>query len=284
MLFEKIIVPVRGTLAISRWRGALPDMVDNSTWPELQVREDIFKYPSEEPETTAWHLNFADTELFGYYGGPLFAQDEHQVLEHPILGSLREALLDGQGRRPDLVPRTRDWGPTPYLIKGAQRSLSFDTVRGPYGNAFAAAPTERILDSTTFLDPPTFSNILAMVAPPGGYGRYSPDEIRDVLETAHIGFVACKLESGTTRCVVYTGNWGCGAFGGNPVLMSLLQLYAARMAGLDEVVFHMPNSSKSYRQALMLLDQVAPESQLDPNDFLERVHGLDFEWGQSDGN
>src|SRR5437016_555494 len=111
ILFEKIKVPIRGTIAVSRWRGVLPDVVTTSKRPDLQMREDIFAYPEVESGTTAWHLNFADAELFGYYGGPLLAQDEHQVLEHPILGSVREALLDLQRTRPELAPRTSEGAP-----------------------------------------------------------------------------------------------------------------------------------------------------------------------------
>lgn len=39
-----------------------------------------------------WHINFADFHLFGFYEGGLFAQDEMQVAEHPILGSIRDYL------------------------------------------------------------------------------------------------------------------------------------------------------------------------------------------------
>jgi hypothetical protein len=286
MLFEKISVPIRGLMAVTRWRGQLPALVKASNRPELRMREDIFTYPDEDPETTAWHLNFADAELFGYYGGALLAQDEHQVLEHPILGSLREALLDVQQSRLELAPRTREDTPTPYLIKGVQRSLSFDTITGPYGNAFAAAAPVRILRAATFLESPTFSNILAMEAPPGGHGRYSREQIRAILETAFIGFSACKAESTPSRTLVNTGNWGCGAFGGNPALMAFLQLCAAQLAGIDCVVFHTfsPRFSESYGQALGLLDELVTGPDIDTNDLIDKLHAGGFEWGQSDGN
>ncbi len=87
--------------------------------------------------------------------------------------------------------------------------------------------------ATTFIDPPTFSNIVAMEAPPGGHGPYTRDEIEDILATAFIGFSACRLESGSVGAIVHTGNWGTGAYGGDRVLMALLQLIAARLAGLD---------------------------------------------------
>ena len=36
---------------------------------------------------------------------------------------------------------------------------------------------------------------------------------------------------------VATGNWGCGAFGGNPYLKSLIQLMAAAETGRDVAYF-----------------------------------------------
>lgn len=286
MLYERISMPIGGTLQVSRWQGELPATFKLPPRPRLVMQEDIFSYPEEESGTTTWHLNFADAELFGYYSGPLLAQDEHQVLEHPILGSLREALVRLQHTQPELAPRTRGRGPTPYLIKGAQRSICFDTVTGPYGNAFASSSPERVLSAAVFLNPPTFSNILAMEAPRPGFGAYSREEIRDVLETAFIGFSASKVESGSLQGVVHTGNWGCGAYGGNPVLMALLQLIAAQLAGLDCLVYHTVSAqgSEAYRVAAELCDGLLLTSTFDTGEFIEQVHSMRFEWGQSDGN
>jgi hypothetical protein len=37
-------------------------------------------------------MNFADPYLFGYGEGSLLAQDELQIVEHPILASLARAI------------------------------------------------------------------------------------------------------------------------------------------------------------------------------------------------
>lgn len=51
------------------------------------MKEDTYSYPEvKEKNTIEFHVNFADTHLFGYYGGGLFAQDELQVGEHPSCG------------------------------------------------------------------------------------------------------------------------------------------------------------------------------------------------------
>jgi hypothetical protein len=286
MLFERITVPITGTLEVSRWMGQLPPAADLVLRPQFEMREDVFSYPAEESGTRAWHLNFADAELFGFYAGPLLAQDEHQVLEHPVLGSLREMLRHLHVTRPEFAPRTRDMGPTPYLVKGAQRSLAFDTVNGPYGNAFSRESPERILRATTFLDPPTFSNILAMEAPKPGFGIYTRDEIQDVLETAFIGFSASKAESGSSQTLVHTGNWGCGAYGGNHVLMALLQHTAAQLAGVDRLVYHTASAqgSEACREALAHLEELVPETRVDIRDLIDAIYAKGFKWGQPDGN
>ncbi len=283
-LFEGIQRPLTGRLEFSRWRGELPHGTSEAPWPEIEVREDVFTYPLPDAGASDWHLNFADAHLFGFYGGSLLAQDEHQVLEHPVLGSLREALVDS--RRQDVAPLTRERGPTPCLVQGAQRSLHFDTIRGPYGNAFVSTPMERIMEATSYLDPPTSSNIVAMQAPPGGRGDYGRGEIEDILRTAFVGFRACVEESSPNRTVIHTGNWGCGAFGGNPVAMALLQVAAARLAGVERLIYHTfsPRFAERCRQGLSLLDELAPGAAIDSARLVGEVFAARFEWGESDGN
>jgi hypothetical protein len=83
----------KGTIEASRWRAeALPAVVPDHD-VAFETRAGIFDYPPPEPGAVAWHLNFADAHLFCAYGTGLFAQDEMQVAEHPILASLREALI-----------------------------------------------------------------------------------------------------------------------------------------------------------------------------------------------
>jgi len=103
-----------GTISFSRWRQMrLPDTVSREgTRPSFELREDFFTYDSSPQGRCDWHLNFADHYLFCAYGGPLFAQDEMQVAEHPALASLRHGLLDA-GLKPLTV---EDGIPTPALI------------------------------------------------------------------------------------------------------------------------------------------------------------------------
>lgn len=282
---DRITVPVTGTLSVSRWQGALPATVESAGDPDTVLVERHFDHVADEPGVVHWYLNFADAELFVAYAGSLLAQDEHQVLEHPVLAALREALVAGGSGAAKIEPRTRERGrPTPILIRGAQRSLALDTADGLYGNAFARADLQRILAATTYLDPPTFTNILAMEAPPGGIGPYERSTIEDILVTACVGFAACRSESAPTRIVVHTGGWGTGAYGGDPILMALLQLCAARLAGIDRLVFHTLSGARAFDEASRILDELPWGSVVSTDALVDAVHERDFAWGVSDGN
>lgn len=62
------------------------DNVDNTV---IEINPHGYAYQPQDPSGTQqqqvmeWYVNFADRNLFGYYGGTLLAQDELQVLEHP---------------------------------------------------------------------------------------------------------------------------------------------------------------------------------------------------------
>jgi hypothetical protein len=115
-----------GHISYSRWaKMPLPATVDPARAAGLlAVRDGFFDYepvpvpvpepvpvPDPVPEpipgprpAVEWHVNFADPKLFYAYSSALFAQDEMQVAEHPVLGSLR-ADVGRSGDRPP--PRHR---------------------------------------------------------------------------------------------------------------------------------------------------------------------------------
>jgi len=113
---------------------------------------------------------------------------------------------------------------------------------GLYGNSFARASESAIRRATVPIDPPTVTNLICMAALGGGHGVYKLEQIVDSFFTIYTSFKAAIIESHRLKpgsaCIIHTGNWGCGAFGGNRALMSLLQLLGAWMAGVDELVYH----------------------------------------------
>ena len=240
-----------------------------------------------------WHVNFADPHLFFAYGGPLFAQDEMQVAEHPVLASLREALQVKKMKTLTL----EDGRPTPVLVAGAERRCRVKTRPNPeegrphglYGNAFSQASRDAVRRATVPIDPPTVTNLVAIAAPAGGYGTYTEAQIRSILVTAFSGFSAARLETVRLKgpgspLVIHTGFWGCGAFGGNRELMALLQVAAAGMAGADRLVFHANTGTGIFGRAIDRLRAWGAGGPVPVADFVSAVAGEGYAWGVSDGN
>ena len=289
-----------GRLAYSRWTAMpVPTSLEGVAAGRLvRVLDGYYDYASslDPGEGIEWHVNFADPHLFVAYASSLFAQDEMQVAEHPALGALREALVADR-----LAAVTVEKGePTPVLVMGVERRCWVATdpdaaegrPAGLYGNAFARADGDAVRRATTPIEPPTITNLIAMAAPPGDHGRYGADEIESVLTTAFAGFRAAVLESRrergrATSVAVHTGYWGCGAFGGNRVLMALLQVLAADLAGLDQLVFHVggPGGRDPLEEALRLIDsRLGTDRAPSTREFINRIEMIGFEWNVSDGN
>lgn len=286
-----------GEIGYTRWPAfELPAQVDPSAGLAiLESQCGIMDYApvADIPDAIEWHVNFADPMLFFAYGSGLFAQDEMQCAEHPALGSLVEALR-ADGHRS--VTETAD-GPTPVLVTGVERRCRVATnmnaakgrPRGLYGNEFAVATPEAIARATKRIEPPTITNLIAMAAPTYRSGRYEREMIERILVTAYTGFAAAVAESARIApgapVVVHTGFWGCGAFGGNRTLMSMLQLIAAGMAGLAQLVFHTASAEgTSLSDAEQIIrEQLAVGGPLAIGELIDRIDAMAFEWGRSEG-
>jgi hypothetical protein len=179
------------------------------------------------------------------------------------------------------------------LVRGVERRCHIATEpdaragrpEGLYGHRFARAEASAVERAVTVLERPTLSNLIAMEAPSCGRGVYSRDQIEDVLENAFTGFSAAVQESGAAGALVHTGFWGCGAYGGNRTLMAVLQLLAARLAGLAELVFHTVDAAgtRDYARALAIQkEQTAGGAPLAT--IVAQLVARRFHWGESDGN
>ena len=288
-----------GQLVYSRWSSRpLPDKANLAAAIRiLEGREDVYDYiPSLWiADAVDWHVNFADPQLFVAYGSSLLAQDEMQAAEHPVLGALREAL----DAEESIAVTVENGEPTPVTVTGIERRCRIATDRnvtegrpnGLYGNAFASANESAIRQATTAIIPPTITNLIAIAAPMGGYGNYQASQVRYVLDTAVTGFRAATDESVRLtgiKCpvVVHSGFWGCGAFGGNRVMMALLQMIAAEMAGLERLVMHTFDSdgTKALDEATRVIrTELDGKSLIQTDQLIDRIVGLGFEWGIEDG-
>ncbi|XP_043273552.1 poly(ADP-ribose) glycohydrolase-like [Venturia canescens] len=66
--------------------------------------------------------------------------------------------------------------------------------------------------------------------------QFSKENILRELNKAYVGFSSTEIDQENLPAIA-TGNWGCGAFRGNPKLKVLLQLMAAAVAGRSMVYF-----------------------------------------------
>eukprot|EP01127_Copromyxa_protea_P008805 TRINITY_DN2029_c0_g1_i2.p1 TRINITY_DN2029_c0_g1~~TRINITY_DN2029_c0_g1_i2.p1 ORF type:complete len:140 (-),score=22.76 TRINITY_DN2029_c0_g1_i2:201-620(-) len=139
--------------------------------------------------------------------------------------------------------------------------------------------------------------MISMAAPRGGSGTYTQAQIQTIYKTAYTSFRAAVAEGELAvndektgdhqpYVVIHTGNWGCGAFGGNLSLMALLQCLAARTAGVDKLVYHTFNKigSDGFQKGLKELTQLE-QSGFSVDQILEAcANNSKFIWGTSDGN
>ncbi|RIB08835.1 hypothetical protein C2G38_2251754 [Gigaspora rosea] len=298
---------------------------------EIEILNDVFDYsPPDDDNTVVWYINFADLNLFAYYGGSLFAQDEMQCLEHPALCSLHdklETIPDGSPTRTRTTISSGKSIATPVLIRGVERQAFIKTdcnetegrPYGLYGNQFAIANVDAVKLATTVFDKrldnkgnPYYSNIIAIEAPKYGKGYYTNSTIRMVIETAYSGFLAARFESLVEtnvlerkykdsehtiipendeiiapKVIIHTGNWGCGAYGGNISIMACLQFAAAHLAGIDKVVYHAIDDKSQSEVNIGL--EIYKELIMDVNgmikidDFITKVERKKFKWGFSNG-
>ena len=129
-----------------------------------------------------------------------------------------------------------------------------------------------------------------MAAPACGHGVYTKEEIRYVLNAAITGFSAARRESvrilaGTpSQIVIHTGFWGCGAFGGNRTLMTILQALAGDLADVDIEFWAFDRAGlkiaeDAYQVYVSLRDTKASVFQV-----LDELVRRKYQWGVSDEN
>lgn len=281
-----------GPIEVTRWAAEPPASI--ALPPRAaDVRPDFYDYAPVDPAAAEWHVNFADPRLFVAYGSGLFAQDEMQVAEHPLLMCVREAIVAESPAHAKTAGRE---GSTPVLVRGVERRLAIATDAsaaegrplGLYGNRFAAAPFEAVRRATRILSPPTVTNLIAIAAPAGGEGEYAASEIAAIFVNAYTGFAAAVRESSGRSVVVHTGFWGCGAFGGDRVLMVALQTLAARAAGVARIVLHTGDATGAVdaRRGIGAADTIAAACRFSATlvTFAAAAAALGRHWGRSDGN
>ena len=153
-------------------------------------------------------------------------------------------------------------------------------------------PTARLKGHVRVLETPTRKNVIAMAAPSHGRGVYTEAQVKDLLETALAAFTGAREESrtaGCARCVVHTGPWGTGAFGGNAVLIALVQMLAAEMSGIDALAYATVDARgmRAVDEAKATLESWREASAADASipfpRLVRRIVKLGLRWGRGNG-
>ncbi len=235
-----------------------------------------FRYDASTPDTVHWTANFADSQLFGFCEGPLLAQDELQVLEHPALAHAKNALAPHQ--------RTLQNNDV-ALFQNVPRLGALDTTtpiagrftpQTLYGNYFAQASQAEISSRLTRFDNPVASNIYAIVAshiPPSLNGHpYLRKDLEKPFFTLYNAAQAIKAASPGKINIMHNGNWGMGAFGNDPKTMYLLILAAARFAGVDGLRIYPMTNQNQLQAATQLLGHIEQQfPQMTAGQFLDHL-------------
>lgn len=289
---------LNGDVTVTRCTPDTREM-DSTTFSKTEVKikqnPAFFNYEKDQDtaERKVWWMNYADPKLFGFYANEFFAQDEIQVLEHPILASVREYLIDPGEEH--MAPRTMvqsgsELIATPYLIENVPLWMTVNSYpKLPdgmpvriYGASFTEAPQEAIDEGCKIYEGDVKDNIMAIAAPSFGRGEYSYEDIELILKTLISAFSQAKDLAPGKKCIVHGGNWGCGAFGGNLELMYFAQMYAASVCEIDELILHAVEDDDAYDDAEWKYEHLNEEMSLDSvvNYLVEQ----EYEWGRSDGN
>jgi len=224
----------------------------------ITVTKDHYTYQPETATSFDFWVNFADPHLFRLYDDHWFAQDEVQTMEMPGLAATLEMLKIVGGKHITNIVMGGGDGPAPVTVINAERWFSIDTSGGLYGNLRSHTP-DQFVAKCTLQNPPQIAHILAItaldvlaVSKPGA--EYTVRDIEATFAMVFRGFMQAKLEAVDAmaatktdinslpafRVVVHTGNWGCGAFGGNHMMTGMIQMAAARAADVD-LHFHAGN-------------------------------------------
>ncbi|XP_033886917.3 poly(ADP-ribose) glycohydrolase-like isoform X2 [Acipenser ruthenus] len=119
------------------------------------------------------------------------------------------------------------------IITGVERFSNYSGYAGSYrwsGNHHddtARDEWQRICTEVVAIDAVKYRRFLE---------QFIPEKIRRELNKAFCGFARPGVDSRNLSAVA-TGNWGCGAFGGDTRLKALLQMMAAAEAGRDVAYF-----------------------------------------------
>jgi len=183
-----------------------------------------FAYERSDDRTMYWAVNFARSNVFDGWRGPLLGQSERQVSEHPALSLLRLQL-----ENPAIAPLGDNEA---LLIANVER---FGSLNIP-SSQFANATTVQLEANLERFEQPQINHIVAMVSPVSGNraagALYEQADLEQTFNRAYVAFQTIKERYPDKDIIVQTGNWDNDRDGSGPKLAALMQLAAGRMVGI----------------------------------------------------
>jgi len=194
---------------------------------------------------------------------------------------------------------------TPIIITNALRHGNFyqNKLHKIYGNKFATKKFEEMEKYYEKLDVPMNTNIIAMASRRGMMKKYNEEDVNILFNTAYSAFSGAleeakhsfsqnkikdneNNESRLLEVVIHSGNWGCGAFGGNVEMHSLLQIIAAHEAKIDYFRYHSVGEvdSLQVQQACKTIDDIfGNRPQLTWKEFMTKLLKCEYRWRMPNG-
>ncbi|EAS04456.2 poly (ADP-ribose) glycohydrolase (macronuclear) [Tetrahymena thermophila SB210] len=297
--------------------------IQNTPYPPDQLLPNLFQmqktkfeaiqseydYEKNSFNQFQWHVNFADKQLFGFYETSLFAQDEIQTAENPLLYHLREEAVIQAKINPKLQPLTlEDQNPTPILIVNSLRQGKVNTKptqsnpQGIYGRNFEKADLKKIAEACEQLKEEDIVdvNIISMCSLSYEAGSYTLNQIKFTFNTAYKSFreayntVKRLYSENNIPVIINTGNWGTGAFGNNSVLIAIIQLLAAEISQVDVLKYYTFDQKgyEAFISGIQVFQKIKKEIfNYQPKSFsqyveyfLNQIFNLKYKWSVSDGN
>ena len=126
-----------------------------------------------------------------------------------------------------------------------------------------------------------------MAAPSPKYGCYDKDTILEMFSSVISAFKGAKCMSDNNAVEIHTGRWGAGAFGGNEELALIIQILGAKIAEIDNLVFH-AITDNYLENATIVVNDIAKlynENKIESVDsIVNYLYDKKYKWGVSDGN
>lgn len=123
-------------------------------------------------------------------------------------------------------------------------------------------------DYITLIDTPYMADFISIDAPKrvNSTDPYSLQELQHLFVKAFVGFRTCVLYD---RSIIHTGNWGAGVFNNDVELIFIIQVLAAKLAGVTQIHFWGSKDRRQTKRINTLMNDILIPSKLESCTFTD---------------